>query len=194
MATHKKNPFMHDGIFWSGVAAIAFTVVIMLWLKNADVHGSRLLDVARAVSARYELFGVFFMLYVGGTIIPVPIDPIFTLALRLPYGAIAMTILALFANLLGSLTNFYLARLLGHGWVGRATGHKSTKKALKWFELHGPAALVAFGILPLPVFDVLTVFAGLSDMEVRTFLLYSIVGRAAHFAILALVALKVFML
>ncbi len=191
MVTHKKNPFMHDGIFWSGVAAIVFTVLMMLWLKNAEVHGSRLLDVAHAVSARYELAGVFFMLYIGGTIIPVPIDPIFTLALRLPYGVTAMTLLALLANLLGSLTNFYLARLLGHGWVRRTTGHKSTKKVLEWFKSHGPAALVVFGILPLPVFDVLTVFAGLSEMDTKKFLLYSIIGRSVHFVILVLTVMKV---
>ncbi len=190
MATHKKNPFMNDSVFWSGVAAIAFTVVLMLWLKNAEVHGSRLLDVARAVSARYELAGVFFMLYIGGTIIPVPIDPIFMLALRLPYGVIAITFLALLANLLGSLTNFYLARLLGHGWVERTTGHKSTKKALEWFESHGQVALVVFGILPLPVFDALTVFAGLSKMETKKFLLYSIIGRSVHFIILVLTVMK----
>ncbi len=190
MATHKKNPFVHDGVFWSGVAAIAFTVVIMLWLKNAEVHGSRLLDVARAVSARYELFGVFFMFYIGGTIIPVPVDPIFTLALRLPYDVIVITFLALFASLLGSLTNFYLARLLGYAWVGRTTGHKSTKKALEWFKLHGPAALVVFGVLPFPVFDVLTVFAGLSDMKTGKFLLYSLIGRSAHFVILVLTVMK----
>lgn len=187
-----SHPFVHDRTFWYGLIGLAVTVAMMLWLKNADVHGSRLLDVARTVTERYEILGIFFMLYIGGTLIPVPIDPIFVFALTLPQGPLVMGALALFANLLGSLTNFYLARLLGHDWVSRETGHRHTKRLVEWFDANGPLALVVFGILPLPVFDVLTVFAGLSAMEAGKFLLYSIVGRAAHFAILAVVALKVF--
>lgn len=191
MMREKRNPFVHDRTFWWGLAGIAVTVVMMLWLKNAEVHGSRLLDVARITADRYGTPGLFFLFYIGGTIIPVPLTPVFVFAITSQANPASIAALALFAGLLGSLTNFYLARWLGHDWVARETGHRHTKKLVEWFDANGPLALVVFGILPLPVFDVLTVFAGLSSMNVRNFMIYSFVGRFIHITGIALITLKV---
>lgn len=187
-----KAPFNRDLVFWSGIAAIAFTVLTILWLKNAEVHGSRLLEVAGIIAERYDVAGLFFLSFIAGTIVPVPMDPIFTFALTISKMPVFITFLVtLFAATLGSLTNFYLARLLGHGWVAREAGHKSTRAFLKWFDNYGPIALVLFGILPLPVFDVLTLFAGLSKMGVKKFLIYALIGRGIHMLALTLIVMRV---
>lgn len=188
----KKPLFDRDSVFWSGVATVAFAVLTILWLKNAEVHGSRLLDVMRVVTERYDIAGLAFLSYIGGTIIPIPMTPVFAFVLTTSKAHIYVTVaITLFASTLGSLTNFYLARLLGHGWVAREAGHKSTKAFLKWFDKYGPVALVLFGILPLPVFDVLTLFAGLSKIGVKKFLVYALIGRGIHLLALTLIVMRV---
>lgn len=194
MMTGVKKILRHPA-FWSGVVTIVFTALMILWLKRVEVHGSRILDVTRTVSGRYQIAGLFVLYYIGGTVIPVPLDPVFTLALTISKTPAFVTVLvALFGSTLGSLTNFYLARALGHDWVARQAGHRSARAFLKWFDRFGPAALVIFGILPLPVFDVLTLFAGLSNMGAGRFLIYALIGRSIHLLALALIAMKVLVL
>lgn len=99
---------------------------------------------------------------------------------------------AVAGSLLGALPWYYLGRRLGHGGLQRfAQRHgrlltmepEDIDRAQEWFKRHGPSS-VAFGRLVPAVRSVISMPAGVAQLPLLKFLLWSLVGTVAWSALL----------
>ncbi len=99
---------------------------------------------------------------------------------------------AVAGSLLGALPWYFLGRKLGHGGLQRfAERHgrlltmepEDIDRAQHWFKRHGPSS-VAFGRLVPAVRSVISMPAGVGQMPLLKFLLWSLVGTVAWSALL----------
>lgn len=99
---------------------------------------------------------------------------------------------AVAGSLLGALPWYYLGRRLGHGGLQRfAQRHgrlltmepEDIDRAQEWFRRHGPSS-VAFGRLVPAVRSVISMPAGVAQLPLLKFLLWSLVGTVAWSALL----------
>ena len=96
-------------------------------------------------------------------------------------------------SVLGTLPLYYLGRVVNEErlvvWADRygrwlALRGKDVRKADDWFDRHGPKA-VLFGRMVPGIRSLLSLPAGMSEMPLPTFLLYSTIGSALWATLLA---------
>lgn len=138
------------------------------------------LDSVNEFLLDYEAASVFA--YIGFQVIQITIFIIPGQAIQLAGGYIFsfwLGILLTFAGvLLGTIITFYLARILGKDAVHLMVGEERTKHYIE--KLNSKKALmVIFIIYLIPGIpkDAVTYIAGVSDIEVRPFVIISMLGR-----------------
>ncbi len=109
------------------------------------------------------------------------------------FNIVALVLVATLGSFLGTLLWYGLARAWGrerflrfidrHG-VWLTLTREEAEVATDWFQRHGPAA-VFFGRLVPTVRTLISVPAGLSEMPVAQFLLYTAAGSAVWISLLA---------
>jgi membrane protein DedA with SNARE-associated domain len=145
------------------------------------------------------VFGIALLMFLENVFPPIPSELIMPLAGYIAAQGKANIVLVILAGALGSLAGaafwYALGRLVDHGRVKRfADRHgrwitmtrKDVEKADDWFDAYGHWA-VLFGRLIPTVRTLISIPAGLSEMTVRRFLLYSGIGTAIWTTMLALI-------
>ncbi len=142
--------------------------------------------------------GIALLMFLENIIPPIPSELIMPLAgftatgqgeLSLPLVIVAGTI----GSLIGQLPLYYLGKLVGEerlkAWADKygawltVSGDEVTH-AKKWFDEHGHKGVV-FGRLIPGVRSLLSIPAGMANMNLFKFLLYSLIGTALWTALLA---------
>ncbi len=141
---------------------------------------------------------VFLLMYIEGTVIPVPSELIVSPA---AYHAAAshldVTLVIIFATLgavLGSATNYvaayYLGRPIVYRFANSKLGHlcllnqEKIEKSEKYFNDHGVIATLTGRLLP-GIRQVISVPAGLAKMKFWKFILYTTIGAGIWNCVLA---------
>ena len=184
----------HVVIVKSFALGIAAVLVTLLAIEAISIIAPSLYgDVAQTVKA-WGVAGVFVSVFIGSTALPFPTDLLFVTAVKLADNSsvlFAMIAAAVAAGFLASLLNYWLAKLFRETLVLKFVSQDQLVSAKKWFDKYGPFPILFFGIIPSsPVFDPITFIAGLTDMDLKQFALYSFVSRFLHFALLALIAAR----
>lgn len=135
--------------------------------------------------------GLFLWAAAEAIFFPFPPDiPLIAQVLATP--ATAPLLVALAA--LGSATGSLIAHRLGslaEGWLNRKYGGKRAFALVhEKLERHGEEMILLAGFTPLP-YKLFCLAAGMLGLSRRKLFLYSLLGRAARFALVAAIALRV---
>lgn len=103
-----------------------------------------------------------------------------------------------FGNLIGSLLAFWLGRAMGEGWIRIAikkwgkwilVHEKDFDRSLAWFHKYGQG--ITFGTRLLPIVRTfISLPAGIADMKLAKFSLYTFIGSFIWSGVLAYLGLK----
>ena len=141
---------------------------------------------------------VFLLMYIEGTVIPVPSELIVSpAAYHAAAGHLDVTLVIIFATLgavLGSATNYvaayYLGRPIVYRFANSKLGHlcllnqEKIQKSEKYFNDHGVIATLTGRVLP-GIRQVISVPAGLAKMKFWKFILYTTIGAGIWNCVLA---------
>lgn len=141
---------------------------------------------------------VFILMYVEGTVIPVPSELIVSpAAYHAAAGHLDVALVIIFATLgavLGSVTNYvaayYLGRPIVYRFANSKLGHlcllnqEKIQKSEKYFNDHGVIATLTGRLLP-GIRQVISVPAGLAKMTFWKFMLYTTIGAGIWNCVLA---------
>lgn len=141
---------------------------------------------------------VFLLMYIEGTVIPVPSELIVSpAAYHAAAGHLDVTLVIIFATLgavLGSATNYvaayYLGRPIVYRFANSKLGHlcllnqEKIQKSEKYFNDHGVIATLTGRLLP-GIRQVISVPAGLAKMKFWKFILYTTIGAGIWNCVLA---------
>lgn len=141
---------------------------------------------------------VFILMYVEGTVIPVPSELIVSpAAYHAAAGHLDVTLVIIFATLgavLGSATNYvaayYLGRPIVYKFANSKLGHlcllnqEKIEKSERYFNDHGVMATLTGRLLP-GIRQVISVPAGLAKMTFWKFMLYTTIGAGIWNCVLA---------
>ncbi|KGF41322.1 DedA family protein [Hoylesella buccalis] len=141
---------------------------------------------------------VFLLMYIEGTVIPVPSELIVSpAAYHAAAGHLDVTLVIIIATLgavLGSATNYvaayYLGRPIVYRFANSKLGHlcllnqEKIEKSEKYFNDHGVIATLTGRLLP-GIRQVISVPAGLAKMKFWKFLLYTTIGAGIWNCVLA---------
>ena len=141
---------------------------------------------------------VFLLMYIEGTVIPVPSELIVSpAAYHAAAGHLDMTLVIIVATLgavLGSTTNYvaayYLGRPIVYKFANCKWGHmcllnqEKVEKSEKYFYDHGVIATLTGRLLP-GIRQIISVPAGLAKMKFWKFILYTTIGAGIWNCVLA---------
>lgn len=141
---------------------------------------------------------VFLLMYIEGTVIPVPSELIVSpAAYHAAAGHLDVMLVIIFATLgavLGSATNYvaayYLGRPIVYRFANSKLGHlcllnqEKIEKSEKYFNDHGVIATLTGRLLP-GIRQVISVPAGLAKMKFWKFILYTTIGAGIWNCVLA---------
>lgn len=142
----------------------------------------------------YGLAAILVLMTLESALIPIPSELVMTLAGFLAasgklslVGAIAVGILG---NLIGSVVLWAIGRTGGRALVERfgrlvLVKPKDLDRAERWFQRHGEAAVIISRLLPV-VRSVISLPAGVAEMPVGKFSLFTLIGSIPFVALLTL--------
>ena len=112
---------------------------------------------------------------------PIPPDPLM-IAISLPqrHMAIWFALLTTAASVVGAVAGYWLGRRFGRPAMYRFAKESTAHRVESMFERYGAWAVIIAAITPLP-YKVFAISAGVLDMDLRRFVLASIVGRGLRF-------------
>jgi membrane protein YqaA with SNARE-associated domain len=128
--------------------------------------------------------GLFFLAFIESSFFPIPPDLLYiTLILKGATNPYALALIASVGSTLGAIFGYALGYWGGRPLIQKILGAKieaSLTKAENFFKEYGSLAMFIAAFTPIP-FKVFTVTGGLCKMNLFTFTLYSLFGRAGRF-------------
>ena len=116
---------------------------------------------------------------------PIPPDPLMiAISLPQPHLAIWLALLTTAASVAGAVAGYWLGRRFGRPVLRRFASEDSARRVEGMFERYGAWAVILAAITPLP-YKVFAISAGVLDMDLRRFILASLIGRGVRFFALA---------
>lgn len=141
--------------------------------------------------------GVAFLMFIENIFPPIPSELIMPLAgfsaARGDLSFVGVVLAGALGSLLGQLPLYYLGRWVGEdkliAWADRygkwlTVSGAEVKKADDWFDRHGHKAVFLARLVP-GLRSLISIPAGLSEMRLPTFMLYSALGTALWALLLA---------
>jgi len=115
---------------------------------------------------------------------PIPPDPLLiAIAIPQPHAALWLAALVTASSVAGAVVGHWLGHRFGRPLLYRFASGKKVEAVEKMFRKYGAWAVLIAAFTPIP-YKVFALSAGILDMNLRTFILASIVGRGARFFIL----------
>ena len=132
---------------------------------------------------QYGLSGTFIVALLESFIFPVPTAAVIAPATSFGLDPFLVTIVATIGSVLGALVGYFLGLYLGHP-VAEKLFKKHIPKVEKWFDKYGAWAILIAAFTPIP-FKVFTWCGGIFRMDLKKFIIASIIGRFFQFALFA---------
>jgi membrane protein YqaA with SNARE-associated domain len=132
-----------------------------------------------------EWWALFAAAFLAATILPVASELPLAVMVRRQGDMVLPVIVATTGNYLGACVTYWIAR---RGATLIAGEQAADARPLRWFRRFGPPVLV---LTWLPVVgDALVVLAGAARVPFATFSVWTAIGKAARYAVLAWLALR----
>lgn len=132
----------------------------------------------------WSIVALFANSFSDALFFPIPPDPLL-IAISLPqrHMAIWLALLTTAASVLGAVAGYWLGRRYGRPALYRLAKESAVHRVESMFERYGAWAVIMAAITPLP-YKVFAISAGVLDMDLRRFVLASIVGRGLRFLVI----------
>lgn len=159
-------------------------------------------EILTTFISSYGLFGVFILMTAESALIPIPSEVTMTFGGFLAgLGIInftALVVVGAFGNLVGSLLAFWLGRAMGEEWIRNAikkwgkwilVHEKDFDLSVRWFKKYGHGITFGSRLLPI-VRTFISLPAGIAEMNVVHFSIYTFIGSLLWSGVLAYLGLK----
>ena len=114
-------------------------------------------------------------------IFPIPVDALLMpMSLLNPPMAIWFAMVAMVASVLGGIAGYWLGLRFGRPILHRFVSPAKADSAERLFNKYGAWAVVVAAITPIP-YKVFTISAGVLNLELKKFILASVIGRGFRF-------------
>jgi membrane protein DedA with SNARE-associated domain len=142
----------------------------------------------------YGLLAILVLMTLESALIPIPSELVMTLAGVLAASGklslVGAMVVGIVGNLIGSVVLWAIGRTGGRALVERFgrfvfVKPKDLDRAERWFQRHGEAAVIISRLLPV-VRSVISLPAGVAEMPVGRFSLYTLIGTVPFVALLTL--------
>lgn len=163
---------------------------------------AHLADLLTKLITSYGYVAVFAFMTLESCLIPIPSEVTMTFAGFLSgmgYLNIWITILiGALGNLIGSLLAFWLGKKMGEEWIRQAIRkwgkfilihEKDFDKAVAWFDKYGQGITFGSRLLPI-VRTFISLPAGIAEMDIKLFSLFTFIGSLVWSGVLAFLGLK----
>jgi len=135
----------------------------------------------------WALLILFVTAFLESTISPIPPDPLLIpMAVLQPNLAIWLGGLCTVASVLGAVLGHWLGAQFGRPILGRFVSEGRIRSAESLFDKYGVWAVLVAAVTPIP-YKVFTILAGVLKLDMKRFLIASIIGRGMRFLSLAVV-------
>lgn len=129
------------------------------------------------------MLGLFIIMVIGSSPIPIPVEVVALTALSLGAPSIPTALFAASGATLGGLISYYV----GKGFIDisrlRRRYEERLQEARDWLDKYGSAAVFIFALTPLP-YDAIAIAAGAARMRKRKFVTATFLGRLLRYSIL----------
>ena len=114
-------------------------------------------------------------------IFPIPVDVLLVpMSLLNPSMAIWFGVVSMVASVLGGVIGYWLGHRLGRPALRIFVSSSKSDRAERLFDKYGAWAVLAAAVTPIP-YKVFTIIAGVLNLELKKFVLASIIGRGFRF-------------
>jgi len=124
--------------------------------------------------------------FLESTISPIPPDPLLIpMSVIQPSLAIWFGVIATVSSVLGAIVGYWLGGRFGRPLLHRFVSPERVKSAESMFDKYGTWAILIAAVTPVP-YKVFTILAGILRLDMKRFILASLIGRGARFLSLGL--------
>ena len=157
-----------------------------------------LAEIVIAMISGLGYFGVFLAMTIESACIPLPSEIIMPfsgyLVFKGEFNFWLVGVVGALGNLAGSLVAYYVGKWGGLPLVEKygkyvLISHHDIKVAHKWFERHGKSTVFFTRLMPV-VRTFISLPAGISEMNVKTFSIYTFLGALPWSLLLAYIGMK----
>ncbi len=158
--------------------------------------------ILTSLISTYGYFAIFILMTAESALIPIPSEITMTFAGFLSAAGImnfwAATFTGAFGNLVGSLLAFWLGKATGEEWIRTAikkwgkwflVHEKDFDLSLKWFKKYGQTITFSSRLLPI-VRTFISLPAGIAEMDITLFSVFTFIGSFLWSGVLAYLGLK----
>jgi membrane protein DedA with SNARE-associated domain len=147
---------------------------------------------ALSVISQLGYVGIFFLMMLESMIVPVPSEFVMPFAGFLvaqgSFNAVLVILVSTLGSITGSLIFYYIGKTGGHTLVQRYGKYvlvdtQDIKKTEAWFHKRGDLTIFLARLIPV-VRHLISLIAGIGKMNVRKFIVYTILGAALWNSIL----------
>ncbi|MBU0907680.1 MAG: VTT domain-containing protein, partial [Nanoarchaeota archaeon] len=170
------------------ITLFIFALIVMLALSyysytnQGIVYGLTTNNINSVIADIQSYGGLAALIVVVLVILEVILAPIPPLLLYIIsgilFGAFWGGLLVLIGNTLGALIAFLIARFIAKGYIAKKIGEETKSKLRKQTKKYGPLAIFLLRVNPLTSSDLVSYFAGLTNMKVSQFLIATTLGLA----------------
>lgn len=131
-----------------------------------------------------------FSSFIESIFFPIPPDPLLiAMSLRSPSIAIWLAILVTVTSVAGAIVGHWLGGRFGRPLLLKIVSKHKVDTVERMFQKYGAWAIIVAAFTPIP-YKVFAITAGILEMDRKTFIIASAIGRGARFLLLgALIAL-----
>lgn len=138
--------------------------------------------------SQYSSLGLFLVAFIESSVFPIPPDILLIpLVLGRPEKWFMLCSICTFGSVLGGLLGygigFFAMETVGNKIVDFLNLEIAVQNFFVWYEKYGDKIVLIGGFTPVP-YKVITLLSGAVKLDVFTFIVYSLIGRAGRFFLL----------
>ncbi len=146
-----------------------------------------LLEWTTAFFGPYGLIGLFCLAFAESSFFPVPPDVLLiAFSLDTPASAFLFALIATIGSTLGGLFGYWLGHQFGEPLLLKFAKKRQVEHVQKLYDDLGVWVVFAAGFSPIP-YKIFTIFSGIMGLDLKKFLLASLVARGLRFFAVATV-------
>ena len=129
----------------------------------------------------WAIFVLALGAFAESTFSPIPPDPLLIpMSVLKPSLAIWFAVIATVSSVMGAIVGHWLGSRFGRPLVHRMMSKGSVQSAESLFDKYGTWAVLVAAVTPIP-YKVFTILAGVLGLDMKRFILVSLIGRGARF-------------